>query len=305
MSLVGLIVLTALPHSVSKIAANEMSTPVVQAEATTTSPKPDYFEPLVLDAHSVIVYDITHQKVLFERDATSTRPLASLTKIMTAITATNMTSSSTVITIGKNDLAEEGDSGLLPDEKWTLAALLKYSLVVSSNDGAAAVANALGSASDTLDASTSQSNAVFIAKMNERAQMLGLKNSVFFNSTGLDESATRAGAYGSATDVAKMLVYAINNQLDIFEATSKPTIAINSLDNISHTGINTDTDVAKIPGLIAGKTGYTDLAGGNLAVVFDANSHDKIVVVVLGSGYDSRFTDVEKLSAAAVKTVSH
>jgi D-alanyl-D-alanine carboxypeptidase len=52
--------------------------------------------------------------------------------------------------------------------------------------------------------------------------------------------------------------------------------------------------------LIASKTGYTDLAGGNLAVAFDAGVNRPIVIAVLGSSREERFSDVEKLASAVL-----
>ena len=68
-----------------------------------------------------------------------------------------------------------------------------------------------------------------------------------------------------------------------------------------HKTKNTDELVNEIPGLIAGKTGYSDLAGGNLAVIFDAGFDHPLAVVVLGSTSEGRFNDVKQLVAAAVK----
>jgi D-alanyl-D-alanine carboxypeptidase len=60
----------------------------------------------------------------------------------------------------------------------------------------------------------------------------------------------------------------------------------------------------KIPSLIASKTGFTDLAGGNLAVIFDAGFEYPIIVVVLGSSQTGRFTDVEKLVNLSLRKIS-
>jgi D-alanyl-D-alanine carboxypeptidase len=57
-----------------------------------------------------------------------------------------------------------------------------------------------------------------------------------------------------------------------------------------------------MPGLLLSKTGYTDLAGGNLVIVFDVGIGHPVAIVVLGSTRDARFTDVEKLMHA---TLSH
>jgi len=64
---------------------------------------------------------------------------------MTAIVALEMLPEETVVTIQKEDVAQEGDSGLLVGERWRLADLLRYILTTSSNDGASAVATVAGS----------------------------------------------------------------------------------------------------------------------------------------------------------------
>jgi len=59
-----------------------------------------------------------------------------------------------------------------------------------------------------------------------------------------------------------------------------------------------------IPGIIMGKTGYTDLAGGNLAVVFDAGVGHPVVAVVMGSTQDGRFSDMKQLVSASIAAVN-
>ena len=63
----------------------------------------------------------------------------------------------------------------------------------------------------------------------------------------------------------------------------------------THNVENTNTSAAAIPGLIGSKTGFTDLAGGNLAVVFDVGLSRPVIAVVLGSTKETRFTDIEQL----------
>jgi D-alanyl-D-alanine carboxypeptidase len=74
-----------------------------------------------------------------------------------------------------------------------------------------------------------------------------------------------------------------------------------SEDGFIHTAENTNKQVYSFPGLLGSKTGYTDYAGGNLAVVFDAGLNHPIAVVVLGSSLDGRFTDVRKLVDATAE----
>ncbi len=138
--------------------------------------------------------------------------------------------------------------------------------------------------------------------MNEKAEELGLKQTYFINETGLDNGAL-SGGYGSAIDVSKLMEYLIENHSEILEATKYQEIEVDSLDK-THTAVNTNFDVDQIPGLIASKTGYTSMAGGNLVIAFDASIGRPIVVVVLGSSIEGRFTDVSKLVEASRSYVS-
>jgi D-alanyl-D-alanine carboxypeptidase (penicillin-binding protein 5/6) len=293
------IAILTFPEAVSHIEAQEVVMP-----APPPKPTVDYFASTTIQAAAAYVYDINAQKVLFAKNADEPLPLASITKLMTMITAMQSAPTSTVVTITPSSLATDGDSGLYDQEKWTLQKLLSFTLVVSSNDGAAAVAEALGDhpASDA-PAAADQSREDFVSSMNANALKLGLSESRFYNESGLDISTTQAGAYGSAKDVEKLLTYALATYPDIVDLTSQPGITETSLSNITHTGQNTDVLTSQIPGMVAGKTGYTDLAGGNLAVIVNVVPDNPVAVVVLGSTYDGRFSDVAALIADAKKAV--
>jgi D-alanyl-D-alanine carboxypeptidase len=256
------------------------------------------FTNLALDAQSVYIWDISKQQVIYAKDENTVRPLASLTKVMTAVTALSILPLNTTVTINKEFLSEEGDSGLYVNEKWSLKNLLDFSLTVSSNDGAhsiAAVAGAFASSTDNYDIGLT----TFINLMNDKAKSLGYKSMYFTNVTGLDTSTTASGGMGSAEDMSKLMEFAMKKYPDLFEATKDSSEIISSYDK-THVAINTDEAVTKVPNLIASKTGYTSLAGGNLSVVFDAGVGRPIVITVLGSSYDGRFSDVEKLASSTL-----
>jgi D-alanyl-D-alanine carboxypeptidase len=139
--------------------------------------------------------------------------------------------------------------------------------------------------------------------MNNLAQALGLSATYFLNVHGLDESETQAGAYGSARDIAKLFAYAVQTAPSVFENTSRADIRL-SEQNASTAAINTNEALPEIPGVVMGKTGFTDLAGGNLAVLFEAGLSERIVVVVLGSTRQGRFSDVQTLVDATLKAIS-
>lgn len=257
------------------------------------------FDTVTISAKSVFVFDVASQKILFQKNANSQLPLASLTKLMTALVATNLAPKNSPITIRKEFLTADGDTGLLAGENWTLKDLLDFSLVTSSNDGMRSVASVIG-AELTNTNNFNLGRQDFIKQMNLEAQALGLNQTYFINETGLDESDKQSGGYGSAEDVAKLMEYMLTNRPEILEMTKYADSTISSLSK-THNAESTDTIINKIPDLLAGKTGYTDLAGGNLTVAFDASIGHPVIVVVLGSTEQGRFDDVVNLANASMK----
>jgi serine-type D-Ala-D-Ala carboxypeptidase (penicillin-binding protein 5/6) len=234
-SLVGILV---FPQTITKLVADEIP-----------APRKNYFQGVTLEAKAALVYDLSRHKALFAKNDKAVLPLASLTKIMTAVTALEQAPTSTVVTISREALAQEGDNGLLRDEQWTLPNLLKFSLVVSSNDGVAAISEAVGAGS----------RQEFVKMMNQTARTIGLTKMWFTNESGLDQDELIAGGYGSAQDLTQLIEYAVKYHPDVFQPTSQTIATFSSENNIAHTAKNTNTLVQKIPRLIAGKTGFSTL----------------------------------------------
>jgi len=269
---------------------------------TTIVIRKDVFEDMTLIARSAIVYDINNKKVLFQKNADETFALASVTKIMTALTALDLLQYSNVITIKNEFLAQEGDSGLLSGEKWNFRDLLDFSLVMSSNDGAAAIASAAGAFihrdNQTLD------RGAFIKKMNEKAAAIGMTTASFYNETGLDEPNGKNGGYASARDLTKLFEHTLRTYPTVLEATREAAITVTSGSNFIHRANNTNTSVSIIPNLIGSKTGFTDIAGGNLGIIFDAGLDRPIAIIVLSSTLQGRFSDVETLTQKTLENIS-
>ncbi len=266
------------------------------------------FESLELMANASYVYDVREQKVLYAHNAELQVPLASITKAMTALVAAEKIPLYNTITISADDLRAEGDTGLYMHEEWDVKDLLDYTLVTSSNDGASAIAS-VGSAFITKkpeNRTTATSSTIhFIDAMNTVAKELGLTQTYFINESGLDVTDTLSGAYGSARDVGMLFSYILEHYPYILDATRYQNLTITSLSELSHELTNTNESVNQIPGLLGSKTGFTALAGGNLAVIFDAGIGHPIVVVALGSTYEDRFKDVEKLVWAALEYLAY
>lgn len=269
--------------------------PPSRVSATASAAAPMSLPPAPqIHAKAGVVYDALSGTMLYEKESSAQLPIASITKVMTVLVAREFIEPEESINIPAASLAREGESGLKPGDVWEAQDLFDYVLVTSSNDGAEALAIIAAERMGGPAANRS----VFVERMNSLGREIGLQQAYFLDPTGLDVSASMAGAYASASDVARLLVYAARTYPDTFASTAKDGLLITS-DEASYTAHNTNKALGAIPGLIAGKTGYTDLAGGNLAVAFDAGVARPIAVVVLGSTRDGRFEDVERLVAFA------
>lgn len=276
------------------IYGNIKSSNVVEAEQIKEVVVSPFFENIDIEAKSAYVLDIKNNKVLYSKNESSQLPLASITKLMTAVVALDIVPGNSTVTIKPEFLYEYGDEGLLPEENWKLKDLLDFSLITSSNDGSRAIASVIGSG--LIDASDyNLGRREFIDRMNQKAKDLGFPNMYFINETGLDVSSYQAGAYGTSEEVALLLGYIIKNRPEIVELTKYDQKIISS-ETTTHNINNTNNRIGNISNVIVSKTGYTNLAGGNLAIIFDVEIGRPIAIVVLGSSLNGRFDDVYKLA---------
>ena len=253
-------------------------------------PPPDAYAGLRLTARAAIVVDLSSGTTLFERNANVQLPLASLTKLLTTYAAANTLAPIVPVTITREALAADGDSGFFAGETFAFSDLARFALVASSNDAASAIAEAAAA-----QRTESTHTLLQAAAVNAR-----LSQTYALNGTGLDLNEVTAGAYGSARDVAKLAAAFLAKAPTIARATTEPSVTIQSTIGIPHTMPNTDIAVTRYPNMLLSKTGFTDLAGGNLAIVFDAGMNHPVAVVVLGSTRDERFTDMDTLVRATL-----
>lgn len=294
--LIGLSLLVVSSYVLgARVERGDFSTPTLTAMGE--------FPEVELEAKSAYVYDARTKEVIFAKNENQRLPLASLTKVMAALVAKELSPEYGTVTVTSGALLAEGDSGLRVGERWRLRDLLDFSLVSSSNDGIRAVALALGSLSR---ANVTEEEIVgdFVRKMNEKAKELDLRNTYFWNETGLDESEVKGGAYGTARDMALLLEFILAREPELLEATRDTQSMVLSLDNFEHTARNTNQLAPEIPGLLASKTGFTSTAGGNLVFAFDPELGRPIIVSILGSSASGRFSDAKKLVDATLEYLS-
>ena len=237
-------------------------------------------------AKAVSVYNITESRKIYGKNDDMVLPIASLAKIMTVVEGLRGRDMNEIVYISPEAVKQAGDFGIFAYEKWKLGDLAKFTLVVSANDGAFALSEREGD---------------FLLNINSKVRRLGAANTIFANPTGLDiytedkKEIIGAGVFATAGDVNAMAMYGLKAYPEIFSSTTLPELNLTSESGFPHNFKNTNILVGKIPNLLFSKTGFTDTAGGSLAIIFrDKNDHE-IAVTVLGSTFAGRFDDMEKI----------
>lgn len=257
-----------------------------------------------LTAKAAIVIDVTAQKTLYALNPDIQLPLASLAKVPLALAVIDALPPDAVISIPRDTAPKGSVERLAKGERWRVQDIIDFTLVSSSNEGADILA---ASADDSMRTKYPEApeHTATIWRMNALAGQLGLNRTYFLNASGLDISPTLSGAYGSARDMAALFAYAAREHLPVFSKTAGNGIVLTSADGQSTArAFNTNEALGDIPGLVMGKTGITDLAGGNLAVVFDIDAGHPVVAVVLGSTREGRFSDIRQLVSQARAAVA-
>lgn len=240
--------------------------------------------PPSLTADSILVLDASTSQVLFEKDSTKKLPIASLTKIMTAVVVLENYNLDEVLSVPKEAV------GLLPGsviylkegERVTVENLLYGLLLYSGNDCAYTLASKI-------------EKLQFVSKMNEKAKQLGLKDTYFEEPSGLSSKNV-----STARDLAFLFLYALKNE-NFSKITRTNEILVTSVDQtITHRLKNTNRLLRDYPGTFSGKTGYTEEAGHCLIVAVN-HADRKIIAVVLGADVD-QFEETKKLLNWCFKT---
>lgn len=213
----------------------------VSAEPDATVPIPS------VSAQSAILIDGTYGIPLWEKDADIRLPMASTTKVMTALTAVRNADPDQTVTIPREAVGIEGSSVYLAEgEQLTLRQLLYALLLQSANDAATAIAIAVGG-----------SVPEFAALMNKEAAAMGLSDTHFENPHGLDAD----GHYTTARELATVTQYALKEPL-IREIVSTQKTTIPHGDSAdARLLINHNKLLRTYDGAIGVKTGFTKKSG--------------------------------------------
>lgn len=233
-------------------------------------------EDLQAEAEAEICAEISQNsadKILFSKNSQMRLPIASLTKLMTAIVALDNYDMSQNIEASKeaalqspvfNDL-REGDI-------LSVESLLHIMLIESSNRAAYALSEVMPEQQ-------------FVDLMNQKAEYIGLAGTYFEESTGLSDK-----NYSTASDLVKLAEYILENYPKIIDISRISEFEVPGFGKIS----STNQLLVEMPEIIGGKTGFTtDAKGCIILVVYNQKSDDYLVYAVLGA--EDRFLEMKKL----------
>lgn len=249
--------------------------PTVQTE--NSSPK--------INARIGVIYDRTSGKILYGKNENKQTPMASTTKIMTAIVVIENANLNDIVTIDAKSAGTGGSRlGLQKNDKITVHDLLYGLMLCSGNDAAVALAIHIGGSIEG-----------FSTMMNQKAQSLGLMNTHFVVPHGLDSN----GHYTTAYELAKIADYALNiKKLKEIVGTKNYQVTINGKTRLI---TNTNELLGNLNGIYGVKTGFTNGAGRCLVTACKRENLDIITVIIGANTKKERTSDSIQLIEYANK----
>lgn len=240
-----------------------------------------------ITARSALSYDLTTDKLLYEKDIHAKLPIASLTKIMTAIVALENMNITKEISISDYAATIGEDSmGIAASERFTLQELLYGLFLHSGNDAAEAIVQASPVGRDN-----------FIFLMNKKAEYMGLTDTHFTNPTGLEGDGKQ---YSTVVDLLVMTQYGLANPY-FAQIAATPHYVIPQTSYHKEYDLYNETNLlTSYPGVKGVKTGYTDEAGMCLITYLEYGGH-RIIAILLHS--DNRRQEMKELLDYSLKTL--
>lgn len=231
--------------------------------------------PVDISVSAALVKELGSEKVIWSANGEARWPLASLTKLMTAVVALEQFGPDELITITADAVRSEGDQGTFRvGEVFSTSDLIKAMVAVSSNDAAVSLADHFGFQK-------------FVDLMQEKAAGLGMRETAFIDPTGLsflDQS--------TPTDMARLAEYSDLNHPEILATAQSKEVPILEKNSGKVRRLTSINSFSGQTDFIGGKTGYTDEAKGNLLSLFQIKSR-KFLIIVFGA--DDRFVQTNNI----------
>ncbi len=230
-------------------------------------------------ARAAMIYNPTTHEVLWEHRGYERRPIASITKVMTALVFLDRNPDLNLdVVMSRRDVTRASMTYLRRGERVRLRDILHLALVASDNAAARALARVSG-----------WGTKVFVEQMNQKAAELGLHSTVFADPSGLDKGNT-----STAYDLSRLIAHA-SEQQKLAHIMRKPFYQMHTSRRQLQMR-NTNRLLNRQVVVEGGKTGYIDASGYCLATVVHVPGVDPLAMVVLGVGSNAgRFRDVMRL----------
>lgn len=246
-------------------------------------------EAIGIEAPHAVLMEASTGTVLYEKDAHTAVPPASVTKIMTMLLIFEALEEgkiklSDTVTVSERAASMGGSQVYLePNEKQTVDTMLKCIAIASANDACVAMAEHV-----------SGSEEAFVNKMNERAKALGMENSHFVNCNGLDAEGHVISAYDVALMSRELLVN--HPQVHDYCTVWMDTITHTTAKGSQEFGLNNTNKLIKQYEYCTGlKTGSTGDAGFCVSATAKKDDLELIAVIMHGETSKSRFSDAKTL----------
>lgn len=236
-------------------------------------------EEIDITSRIALIYDRASGKILYEKNGNKQTPMASTTKVMTAIVVLENAKLTDTVTITSKAASMGGSRlGLKKNDKITVNDLLYGLMLRSGNDAAVALAVYVGGSIEG-----------FADMMNKKAAELGLSNSHFIVPHGLDNE----GHYTTAYELAKMADYAL--KMDKFKEIVGTKVATIYINGYAKQINNTNNLLGSVSGVYGVKTGFTNGAGRCLVTACKRDDLDIITVIIGADTNNIRSKDTIKL----------
>lgn len=253
-----------------QIDASIISKPIIEDATSTTN---ELCVPI--QAKNFLVQTIAGASVLYEKNSQNRWPIASISKLMTAVVALENINQSSVITITPEISNEtNGNSTLSTGSSYSANDLLKALLTISSNDAAFALADSFG-------------RDAFVQKMNQKAKELSMSQTTYYEPSGLSYL-----NQSTAHDLFLLVSYIRQQYPIIFDITRQKTNTIRDKNTGKRTTLTNINEFAGRKDFFGGKTGFIDQSEGNLVSLFNKDGN-MVFIAVLGS--PDRFGDTDKI----------
>lgn len=207
-------------------------------------------------------------RIIFEKDSSLPLPIASLTKLMTAVVVLDNYNPSEIITISQlADAQDPAEQYLKAGDEMSARVFLEIMIIGSSNKAAYVLSEKIAGQN-------------FVGLMNQKAKDLGLENTFFTDSTGLSPE-----NISTTSDLVKLAEHILKNYPEIARISAIRELYVPGVGNI----VNTNQLLEEIPGIFFSKTGFTAKANGCLLLAVKPN----LINIILGA--DDRFLEMKKI----------